>query len=343
MRSDRIKNQEDKRSRKIPDVFLAPPKRQSKKSVLLSICIVNYNTKDLLKECIMSILDNGGTVDHEIFVVDNHSQDNSVKMLKNRFPEVHLILNRENMGYARAVNQALVRCRGDYLLVLNSDTVIMPHCLEKTLNFMAADRAIGITGCKILSADRTLQHSCRSFPGILNFAYESFYLSALFPRSRLLGKPFMTYLDYRENSEVDVVLGAFMMLRRELVAEIGLFDEQFFMYSEETDFCYRAKKGGWKVCFLPDAEIIHLGGSSTKAQSTDMFIELHKSHHRFIAKYHTTGYLIAVKMILWLGCCLRLLGHLVLLINAEWRSGGIQDIKSNMQKYFCTIAWYMRK
>jgi GT2 family glycosyltransferase len=307
---------------------------------MLSICIVNFNTRELLNNCLHSIYDTAEGIIYEIIVVDNNSSDGSVAMIKQDFPHVILIANNENSGYASAVNQAVNQAQGEFILILNSDTEILPDSLSKTLEFMKKNKNAGIVGCRILNPDETLQRSCRSFPNILNFLSENFYLSDIFPRSRIFGKPFMTYLDYDRIEEVDVVLGAFMMIRRETIEQIGLMDTQFFMFAEETDWCYRAKQAGWKIYFYPGAEIVHYGGGSTKQNVVPMFIEMHKSHHKFIEKYHGPVYLLLAKIILVAGIVLRVF---LFSLASLLKSAGVKKVtnpKADVIRYWETLKWY---
>jgi GT2 family glycosyltransferase len=302
---------------------------------LLSVCIVNYNTAHLLQNCLHSLpVDrDGASIKLEITVVDNHSRDGSAQMVKTGFPNVRWIANPGNAGYAHALNQAIQSSAGDFFLVLNTDTVIHPGTLEKTVCFMLDHDEAGIVGCKILNPDHSLQRSCRSYPGLSVFFYENAFLDKLFPKSRIFGKPYLSYFNYDRVAAVDVVLGAFMMIRREVIDHIGGFDERFFMYSEETDFCYRTMKAGWRIVFYPGASIVHFGGESTKQESVKMFIELHKSHHRFIAKYHGTFYLIAVKLVLFLGLCIRFTGQLIKLALFLPRPGSGASTLRALRRY----------
>lgn len=307
---------------------------------ILSVCVVNYNTKYLLGQCLSSLLEHSEGLDVEIVVVDNHSWDESVNMIKRDFPEVKLIANKRNTGYAHAVNQAIKLSRGDFILVLNSDTVVLPATLLQTLQFMDHQKDAGIVGCRVLNPDKTLQKSCRSFPSILNYIYENFYFDRLFSQSRWFGRPFMSYFKYDEIREVDVVLGAFMMTRRELVDQIGGMDEQFFMYSEETDYCYRAKQNGWKVYFYPDAEIIHFGGQSTQDASVRMFIELHKSHLRYASKYQGKGYMFVVKIILMCGIVVRVFISFVVCILDFLGKKNPDESKRRLTRYWRALKWH---
>jgi len=315
---------------------------RQKHDIFLSICIVNHNTKRQLHHCIQSILADSqcGGMKLEISVVDNHSKDGSAKMVKKSFPSVKLIANSNNTGYAHGVNQAMEISKGDFLLVLNPDTIILPGTLENTVRFMLDHVDAGIVGCKVLNPDYSLQRSCRSFPSLSVFFFENTFLDKIFPRSRVFGKPYLSYFAYDCAVSVDVVLGAFMMIRREVVHRIGGFDERFFMYAEESDYCYRAKKAGWNVFFYPDAAIVHLGGESTKQESLKMFLELHKSHHIFVAKYHGAFYLFAVKLVLLLGLCIRFKAHLLGLILSVLLLLPASGSMKGLRKYGSSLCWY---
>jgi GT2 family glycosyltransferase len=308
------------------------------REIALSICIVNYNTKQQLRNCIESILacQNKRRLKFEIIVADNGSSDGSAGMVKRFFPRVKLITNQTNTGYARGVNRAMETSRGRFILVLNPDTLILPGAVEKTFRFLLDHEKAGIVGCKILNSDHSLQRSCRSFPSLSTFFYENACLDKLFPASRVFGKPFMSYFSYDRIMPVDVVMGAFMMIRRETIRRTGGFDE----YSEETDFCYRTRKAGWDVLFYPGAEIVHLGGGSTKRESARMFLELHKSHCLFIEKYHGALYTSAVKLVLFLGLCIRIEAHLLGLILRVLLSQPVGGSMAALRKFGSGLRWY---
>lgn len=310
---------------------------------LLSICIVSYNTKECLTKCIDSILSNGKGIDYEMIVVDNYSGDGTVEMLRNDYPQVRLIINSTNIGYARAVNQAIDASRGQYLLIINSDVVLLPQCLSNMIHFVRNREDAGVVGCRVLNADRSIQRSCRSFPNVLNFISENFFLDKIFPKNKLWGRPFLSYFGYDRTTTVDVVLGAFMMIRREIIDRVGKMDEQFFMYAEETDFCYRVKNAGWKNYFFPEAQIIHCGGESTRQASIPMFIELHKSHHRYIEKHHGRSYLAIIKSILFLGILLRIVLFSLARGADAFGLDGFESSKNRLQLYIKMMQWYLYK
>ncbi len=250
----------------------------------LSIIIVNFNTAKLLQACLQSVFEQTVGIEFEIFVVDNASTDDSVSMIRREFPNVHLIVNESNRGFAAANNQAIPIARGRYILLLNSDTKVLDGAIQKTVEFMQAQPEASIVGCKLLNADGSLQPSCMSFPSVWNLFSESLFLYIVFRRSPIFGAYYMSYFDHDEVREVDFVRGAFMMIRREVFDNVGLFDEAYFMYTEEVDLCYRARKLGYRTFFSPSAQIIHYGGGSIESMSR-FSEQLHLTQFYFIRKH----------------------------------------------------------
>ncbi len=271
----------------------------------VSIIIVNYNTCNLLRECLSSILQHTHGLDFEIIVIDNASNDGSREMLEKEFPQVVRIYNPRNIGFAAANNQGIKRATGNYILLLNSDTRIIGDAIRATYDFMEKHPRVGIAGCKLLHADGSLQPSCRSFPSVWNIFVESFFLYLLFRNTKLFGRYYMSYFDHQSVCEVEVVMGAFMFIRRTTFDTVGLFDEDYFLYSEETDFCYRAHRAGIKTFFYPHAAIIHLeGGSASDSQLR--FRRLHQGVLLFLRKHFTGASLIAAISLKQLGVILRI-------------------------------------
>ncbi len=217
----------------------------------ISIIIVNWNTRDVLCDCLRTLYQQAGGIDFEVIVVDNASTDSSAEMVKVRFPNVILIENHENRGFAAANNQGMAIARGRYVLLLNSDTVVPDDTMPKMVAFAYNHPEAAVVGCRVLNPDGTLQPTCFMFPSLLNMVLSSTYLYKLFPGSKFFGRERMTWWDRNDAREVDVVTGCFMLVRREAIEQIGLLDEYFFMYGEETDWCYRFKQAGWKVIFTP--------------------------------------------------------------------------------------------
>jgi len=229
----------------------------------VSIAIVSYNTSRLLDECIASIK-RETTCSHEIIVVDNTSVDDSCRMLREKYPEVILIENNENAGFARANNQGFAVARGRYYFMLNPDTVILDGAIDKLLDFMEKNQDIGICGPRNIGRDSEMQYNCDHFPGVWNsFCYYT-RLGDIFPMSRILNPNQMRYWNYTAIRDVDRIVGCSLIIRSGLYKDLHGLDENFFMYFEETDFCYRAKKSGARITYYPHAVILHYGGESSK-------------------------------------------------------------------------------
>jgi len=248
----------------------------------LSIVIVNWNTRELLAQCLDSIPLAIGGLSYEVIVVDNASTDGSQAMVRNRFPWVTLVENAENLGFVRANNQAMALSRGRYVLLLNSDTVAPPQALARMVDFMDHRIDAGAAGPRLLNPDGTFQASYADFPTLLS---ESLSAAGL---NRWLYGPYHPSPSPHPNETrqpVDWVQGACLLVRREALDAIGLLDEGFWMYSEETDLCYRIHQAGWNVYYLPDVEIIHLGGASSRQRQPESVAQLYRSKLRFFRKY----------------------------------------------------------
>ena len=261
----------------------------------ISIIIVNYNVKEFLQNLLESIKKASNSFDIEIIVVDNASNDGSVKLLENKYPEVFLIANKTNVGFAKAVNLALKQIRGKFILIINPDTIIREDTLAKMLEFFKKNPDADLAGCKVLNPDGTLQLACRrSFPGPWTSFTKVTGLSTIFPKSKIFAKYNLTYLDENKTYEVDAVSGSFMMFRREVYEKIGGFDPQFFMYGEDLDFCYRAQQAGYKIYYVHDTEIIHYKGESTKRSSIDETKVFYDAMHLFVKKHLSSSLLIGM-------------------------------------------------
>jgi hypothetical protein len=219
-------------------------------------------------------------------VVDNGSTDGSVEMVRNEFPRTVVIANSDNRGFASGNNQGMAIAGGRYILLLNSDTIVLDNAISKVVAFADSHSNAAVAGCRVLNPDRTLQRSCFMFPSLLNMVLSSTYLYKLFPRNRFLGRERMTWWDFDSAREVDVIKGCFMLVRRSVIAQVGEMDERYFMYCEETDWCRRFKKAGWRILYTPDAEIIHLHGASTEKVDEAMYLQLRGSRLLFMRKHN---------------------------------------------------------
>jgi len=252
----------------------------------LSIIIVNYNVKEFLLNLLHSIKKASSNITSEIIVVDNASDDGSVDSIKEKFPKVKLIENKSNAGFGAANNQGLKLAEGNYILFLNPDCIVSEDTFDKMLSFFESHKDCGLAGCKILNSDGTLQLACRrSFPGPWTSFTKVTGLSNLFPKSRIFARYNLTYLNENQTYEVDAVSGSFMMIRKELYSKVGGFDEQFFMYGEDLDICYRVQKAGYKVYYVHDTQIIHYKGESTKRSNLDETKLFYDAMHKFVKKH----------------------------------------------------------
>lgn len=252
----------------------------------LSIVIVNWNTREHLARCLERIYETVAAVAFEVIVVDNASRDGSPEMVKERFPQVELLANGENAGFARANNQAIRQSGGRYVLLLNPDAFVMEGTIDRMVEFLDAHPTVGMAGCQLLGEDGTVQPSCTGFPTLATEFFLFTYLDRLLKRSPIFARYRMTYWDFDDVRPVDVIQGAFMLVRREAMEEVGLLDEGFFMYSEEMDWCYRFKQRGWPVYYVPYARAVHVGGQSTQQVRADMILELYRSRVIFFRKHY---------------------------------------------------------
>lgn len=268
----------------------------------LSIVIVNWNTRRLLEACLGSLFESRSAWPFEVWVVDNASVDGSRDLVREKFPQARLIANRENAGFARANNQAIRQSAGEYVLLLNPDTVVQPGALQALVDFLEARPQAGAAGPRLLNPDRSLQVSCYPSPSLLREFWRMFHLEAL---RRYAFYP-MEGWSLAEPREVDVLLGACLLLRRAALQQVGLLDEDYFIYSEEVDLCYRVKHAGWKLYWVPRAEVIHYGGESTQQAAEEMFLRLYQGKILFFRKHHGRRAAHAYKAILLLASVARL-------------------------------------
>lgn len=237
-------------------------------SVQLSVIIVNYNVKYFLEQCLRAVQRAQKGLNVEVWVVDNHSADDSIAMVQEKFPEVRLIANKDNPGFSKANNQAIRQAKGKYVLLLNPDTVVGEDTFIKTIEFMDAHPEAGGLGVKMVDgAGVFLPESRRGFPSPFVAFAKTFGLSRLFPKSKRFNRYHLGYLDPAKTHEADVLSGAFMLMRKSVLDQVGLLDEQFFMYGEDIDLSYRIQLGGYKNFYFPETTIIHYKGESTKKGS----------------------------------------------------------------------------
>jgi len=246
----------------------------------LSVIIVNWNTRDLLLRCLKDLGAAVTSLSHEIWCVDNGSQDGSVEAVQAHFPAVQVIANRENRGYARAVNQALAKVTGRYILLLNTDASPRGDALRHLFIFLEGYPEAAAGGGQLLNADGSRQNSIANFPSLATELLNKSLLQIVFPQ-RFPGKR----KDYPEPIEVESLVGACLMVRAEVIARVGSLDVGFFFFLEETEWCYRMRQAGYKIYYVPHAEITHLQGASARGLEAEAKIEYHRARVRFFQKH----------------------------------------------------------
>jgi len=232
----------------------------------VSVIIVSFNAAGLLRECLRSLFQTSTRHELEVVIVDNDSADDSVAMMRESFPQVILLENNWNAGFAAGVNQGYAVSSGDYVFLFNPDARLKPGAIDRAVDFMEAHPECGICGARLVNPAGGLEPSARRFPSALYKFLTTSGLSTHFPHSKLLGKGDYRYFDHNSVLEVDWVPGTFSAIRRTMLEQLGFFDERFYLYYEETDLCLRAKRRGWKIYFIPDAEVVHEGGGCSKTR-----------------------------------------------------------------------------
>jgi GT2 family glycosyltransferase len=257
--------------------------------VTLSIIIVNYNVKLLLEACLNSVTQAIKNIEAEVIIVDNASSDNSTGYLQPIFPLFQFISNPVNEGFAKANNKAIVIAKGEYILFLNPDTVVPEDCFHKCISFMNSHESAGAAGVKMLNGKgEFLKESKRGFPSPMVSFWKMTGLTGMFPRSPVFSKYYLGDLDENRDHEVDVISGAFMMVKKEALRKTGGFDERFFMYAEDIDLSYRIKLAGYKNYYFAGTSIIHYKGASTKKDFKHVRL-FYKAMSQFVKKYYGRG------------------------------------------------------
>jgi len=268
----------------------------------LSVISVSYNTRDLLRGCLDSVISTlGSQLEYELLVVDNASTDDSVVMVRDCFPQVRLFDNLENLGFAAGSNQAIAESSGRYVILLNPDTVVGEGALDGMMRLLEGRSNIGVVGPKLLFPDGSFQHSAFSFPSLAMIFLDFFPLHHRLSNSRVNGRYPRRLYEMGEPFPIDHPLGAALMVRRQVIDEVGLLDEDFFMYCEEIDWCMRIKNAGWQIVCWPQAEIVHYVGQSTAQFREEMHVALHKSRRRLYEKHYGSGFRRAAHWLVTLG------------------------------------------
>ncbi len=261
----------------------------------LSVIIVSWNTRELLRSCLATLQSEidrpsnmlAGTT--EVFLVDNASKDDSAQMVSENFPWVKLIANSDNLGFAAANNQAIKQSSGRLILLLNPDTEVQPSSIKILVDFLDNHPKAGVVAPQLLNTDRSIQRSCRAFPTFSGMLFELLGLSKIFPDQPKFREYKMLDWNHDDEREVDQPEGACLMIKREVIDQVGTLDEGFWMLFEEVDWCYRVKGHGWQIWFTPTAQVVHHYGQSIKQVKAKMILSSHRGLYRFWKKHYRKG------------------------------------------------------
>jgi hypothetical protein len=295
----------------------------------LSIVIVNWNVCDLLRRCLASLPAATGSLECEVFVVDNASTDDSAAMVRSEFPHVTLIVNAENQGFTRANNQAIDRSAGRYVVLLNPDTEAAPNALATMAAYMDAHTDVGVVGPRLLYGDGSIQSSRRRFPTLATLFVESTVLQRVFRRSALIKRYYILDRPNDQVQDVDWLVGACLAVRRRAIEGAGLLDERFFMYSEEVDWCLRIKQLGWKIVYLPTASVTHHEARSSEQAPASQHIHFHTSRVTYAHKHFGTRQARILRVFL-----LSSYAYLLLEESAKWLLGHKRALRAHRLRVY---------
>jgi GT2 family glycosyltransferase len=304
----------------------------------VSVVIVSWNAREYLAQCLASLTPAVCRFPREIIVVDNASTDGSPEMVAGRFPQVRLMLNQANLGFAKANNIGIGASTGDYLCLVNSDVKVLPECISRLVDYCEANPEVGMVGPRVIGGDGKLQRSCRGFPSVWNMFCRALALDTIFPHSRLTTGYSLRYWDQESLRRVDILTGCFWLARRQALEKVGLLDESFFMYGEDMDWCKRFSAAGWRLVLVPSAEAIHYGGASSANAPIRFYIERHRADLHYWKKHHSK---LGVGCFFLL-CCL----HLLLRVFGYWfscllRKGSSEENHLKVKRSIACLGWLL--
>ncbi len=307
--------------------------------MLLSVIIVNYNVKHFLEQCLYSVYKAIDRMEAEVIIIDNASPDNSIAFLQPRFPSFTFIANTNNIGFSKACNQGYENSKGRYILFLNPDTIVPEDCFTKCISFLEKHAEAGASGIRMIDGSgKFLKESKRAFPSPLTALYKLSGLSALFPKSKTFARYHLEYLPENENNPVDVLAGAFMMVKRKVLEETGPFDETFFMYAEDIDLSYRIQAAGYKNYYFAESSIIHFKGESTRKLSLNYVRMFYSAMNIFVKKHYGSSkagfFNFIIHIAIWLRGALSAAGKFIEKIGLPLLDAGLILLSFNVARIF---------
>jgi len=305
----------------------------------LSVIIVSWNAREHLLNCLRSLGRGISEYSLEVIVVDNASSDGSAEAVQNEFSAVRLIRNETNLGFARANNIGIRQSSGRYICLMNSDIIVLPHCLDRLIAFLDQNPRVGLAGPRILNLDHTIQITTWRFPTLWNSLCEAFALDRIFPKMRFFSGSTMSYWSHNSIRRVDGLSGCFWVIRREASDRIGLLDENFFMYSEDIDWCRRCNKMDWHVVYYPIAEAIHIRARSSTNDPVRFYLELQKANLLYWKKHHGVFGKAFRMLIIFLHEAVRVVLHLAFYAFSPSRRA---ERAPKIKRGFACIRWGLR-
>jgi len=265
----------------------------------ISVVIVAWNASHYLEVCLESLAKSPPRRSMEVLVVDNASTDDTIEMVESRFPDVKLIKSKENLGFSKGNNVAIRQCKGRYVALVNPDVIVFPGCLDSLADFLDQNPKVGNVGPRVFNLDMTQQSTCRRFPTLWNNFCSAARLESTFKNSRFFGGEHMFYFEHDRTLSVDVIVGCFSMVRRETFDDVGLLDENLFMYGDDVDWCRRARNAGWDMVFYPEAQAIHEGGKTTESYPVHFAVAQQRSILHYWKKHHSFLGVVGIRIILF--------------------------------------------
>jgi GT2 family glycosyltransferase len=304
--------------------------------IRVSVIVVSLNTCDLLRACLRSVFEAGGKVSFEVIVIDNGSVDGSADMVRREFPRVRLVVNERNEGFARPNNTGMRMAAGEFFFLVNSDAELRPGTTDALVDFLEATPQAGSCGPRLLYPDGRHQPSVKGFPTICTHAWDMLFLDRLFPQSRVFGKGEMAWFDYDRAARVDHVMAAALMVRRTTVDDVGMLDEDFAIYYNDMDWCYRMNRRGWETWYVPDATVVHHLGKTVGVVNRDFryFETLHHNVTLFYQKHYGRLSVVVYRLLTAAGFSVRAVYWSVVSL---WRS---DEAARHMRRFaWLTLRW----